>query len=74
MTVSRQSEATDLEQMLAVLSENERLVMVLAYGYGMSHSEIHRTTGIATGTVKSHIHRGKAKIRNAFAIEEVGYG
>ena len=61
-----QSAATDLQRMLAVLSEEEQVVMVLCYAEGMSHGEASEITGMPVGTVKSHIHRGKEKIRQRF--------
>lgn len=64
----------DLPRLLAVLSDEERAVMVLNYAYGFSHGEITRVTGLALGTVKSHIRRGRAKIRERFAIVEADRG
>ena len=65
------SELPDLPKLLAILTGPEQAVMLLGYGFGFSHSEITEVTGIALGTVKSHIHRGKAKIREKFRIEEL---
>jgi RNA polymerase sigma-70 factor (ECF subfamily) len=61
--------ATDLQRVLAVLSEEERVAMVLCYAEGMSHAEASAITGWPVGTVKSHIHRGKEKIRQRFFPE-----
>jgi RNA polymerase sigma-70 factor (ECF subfamily) len=61
-----ESAATDLQRMLAVLSEEERVAMVLCYAEGMSHGEASAITGLPVGTIKSHIHRGKEKIRARF--------
>jgi DNA-directed RNA polymerase specialized sigma24 family protein len=36
---------------------------VLAYNDGMSHPEIAALTGFPLGTVKSHISRGAARVR-----------
>jgi RNA polymerase sigma-70 factor (ECF subfamily) len=63
-------ELADLPALLGVLSEPERTTLVLAYGYGLSHGEIGEATGMALGTIKSHIHRGKAKIRERFNPEQ----
>jgi len=63
------AEVPDLPRLLAVLGEEERHVMLLGYGCGFSQSEIGEITGMALGTVKSHMHRGKARIREAFALE-----
>jgi RNA polymerase sigma-70 factor (ECF subfamily) len=63
-------ELADLPTLLGALSEPERTALVLAYGYGLSHAEIGEITGMALGTIKSHIHRGKAKIQERFAQEQ----
>lgn len=65
-----ESVATDLQRMLQVLSEEERVVMVLCYAQGLSHGEASEITGLPVGTIKSHIHRGKEKIRRRFFPEE----
>lgn len=61
-----ESVATDLQRMLRVLTDEERVVMILCYAEGMSHGEASEITGMPLGTVKSHIHRGKDKIRQRF--------
>ena len=53
----------DLDRALAKLSGDERLCVVLAYSEGMSHSEIGEATGLALGTIKSHIRRGSERLR-----------
>ena len=62
--------ATDLPKMLAILSDEERIAMVLNYAHGMSHREVSDITGLPIGTVKSHIQRGKQKIRERFDLED----
>jgi RNA polymerase sigma-70 factor, ECF subfamily len=37
--------------------------VVLAYSEGMSHAEISENTALPLGTVKSHIARGTARLR-----------
>ena len=64
-----QSAATDLQRMLAVLSEEEQVAMVLCYAQGLSHGEASQVTGMPVGTIKSHIHRSKEKIRQRFFPE-----
>jgi RNA polymerase sigma factor (sigma-70 family) len=59
-TVTRQ---LDLDTALAQLPHDVRLCIVLAYNEGMSHGEISQTTSIPLGTVKSHITRGSARLR-----------
>lgn len=58
--VSRQ---LDLDAALAQLPRDVRLCIVLAYSEGMSHAEISQTTLMPLGTVKSHITRGSARLR-----------
>ena len=58
----------DLPRMLAVLSDDERIAMVLCYAHGLSHSEIADVTDMPLGTVKSHIRRSKMKIRQQFGL------
>jgi RNA polymerase sigma-70 factor (ECF subfamily) len=68
-----QAVVADLERMLAILADDERTVMVLCYAHGLSHGEASEVTGIPVGTVKSHISRGKDKIRRRFFPEEPRY-
>jgi RNA polymerase sigma-70 factor (ECF subfamily) len=58
----------DVTKLLTVLSGEERTAMTLCYAHGMSHNEVAEVTGWPLGTVKSHISRGKAKIRQRFGI------
>lgn len=67
-------ETTDLDKFLAVLTEEERAVMVLSYACGLSHREISDAASLPVGTVKSIIFRGKEKIRDSFDIESHQYG
>jgi RNA polymerase sigma factor (sigma-70 family) len=57
------AERLDLDAALATLPPHVRLCVVLAYSEGMSHSEISDATAIPIGTVKSHIARGAARLR-----------
>jgi RNA polymerase sigma-70 factor (ECF subfamily) len=61
-----ESVAADLDRLLAVLGEDERAVMILCYANGLSHGEASEVTGMPIGTIKSHINRGKEKIRQRF--------
>ena len=67
-------EVTDLDRFLAVLSEEERAVMVMSYACGLSHREISEATSMPVGTVKSVIFRGKEKIRTSFDIKDHQHG
>jgi RNA polymerase sigma factor (sigma-70 family) len=61
--VSTVAERMDLDAALATLPPQARLCVVLAYSEGMSHSEISDATAMPIGTVKSHIARGAARLR-----------
>lgn len=67
-------EITDLDKFLAVLTEEERAIMILSYACGLSHREIGMAANLPVGTVKSIIFRGKEKIRDSFDIEDHQYG
>ena len=64
------TERLDLDGALATLPRDARLCVVLAYSEGMSHAEISDSTSIPLGTVKSHIARGAARLREILQ----GYG
>ena len=57
------SEQLDLDAALATLAPDVRLCITLAYAERMSHSEIAEVTQLPLGTVKSHIARGAARLR-----------
>ena len=61
-------QAVDAEILAPVLmkqvNEKERVCLTLAYAAGMSHPEIGEVTGMPLGTVKSHITRGKQKLKD----------
>ena len=67
-------EISDLDKFLAVLTEEERAVMILSYACGLSHREIGDAANLPIGTVKSIIFRGKEKVRVSFGIEDHKYG
>jgi RNA polymerase sigma-70 factor (ECF subfamily) len=67
-------EIGDLDKLLAVLTEEERAVMILSYACGLSHREIGVAVKLPVGTVKSIIFRSKEKIRECFEIEDHHYG
>lgn len=72
--VSQSDEIGDLDKFLAVLTAEERAVMIMSYACGLSHREIGNATNLPVGTVKSIIFRGKEKIRDCFGIEDHKYG
>jgi RNA polymerase sigma-70 factor (ECF subfamily) len=56
-------ERVDLDSALATLPPTVRACITLAYAERMSHREISEATGLPLGTVKSHIARGAARLR-----------
>jgi len=57
------NEQLDLDGALATLRPEVRLCITLAYAERMSHREICEATALPLGTVKSHIARGAARLR-----------
>ena len=57
------NEQLDLDSALATLPQTVRLCITLAYAERMSHREICEATQLPLGTVKSHITRGAARLR-----------
>lgn len=60
----------DLDRVMAVLSPEQRAVLALCYGEGMSNTEAADALGLPLGTVKSHILRGRAKALEALGRKE----
>ena len=67
-------ESADLDRFLAVLSEEERAILLMSYACGLSHREISDATSMPVGSVKSVIFRGKEKIRTSFDIKDHQHG
>jgi RNA polymerase sigma-70 factor (ECF subfamily) len=61
--------ALDLDRVLALLRPAERTCVVLCHAEGMSHAEIAAMTGWPLGTVKSHVTRGSARLRELLGEE-----
>lgn len=57
----------DLARGLERLAPAQRLCVVLSYGEGLSHGEIADATGWPLGTVKSHVARGGARLKQWLA-------
>jgi RNA polymerase sigma-70 factor (ECF subfamily) len=69
------AEQLDLDGALAQLPGPVRMCIVLAYAEHMSHREISELTALPLGTVKSHIARGAARLREllrAYGEQHVG--
>lgn len=60
----------DLDRALAELGEEERACVVMCFAGGLSHSEAADATGLPLGTVKSHVNRGRAKLKAWFERKE----
>src|SRR5215213_7759300 len=55
--------STEVDDMLARLSESERASLVLCEGHGWTHVEAAELLGVPLGTLKSTVARAKAKYR-----------
>ena len=60
----------DLERALATLSDGERAAIAACYYADLTHEEAAQALGIPVGTVKTHVLRGKAKLRARLAGKE----
>lgn len=60
----------DLERALATLSDGERAAIAACYYADLSHEEAAQALGIPVGTVKTHVLRGKAKLKARLAGKE----
>jgi RNA polymerase sigma-70 factor, ECF subfamily len=56
-------EKSAIRAALLQLSQEQRRMLDLAYFHDMSHQEIAERTGVALGTVKSHIRRGQQALQ-----------
>ena len=57
----------DLDRALRTLAEEERTALHLCFQQGLSHSEIANVLQWPLGTVKTHLNRGKEKLRPLLA-------
>ena len=57
----------DMERALATLSEGERAAIVACYYNDLSHEEAAFVLGCPVGTVKTHVLRGKQKLKRVLA-------
>ncbi len=62
----------DIHEALKILKEEERTCIILQMMEGQSIDQIAAITGMAEGTVKSHLSRGKKQL--ATYLKENGYG
>ena len=63
-------EVMDVERALATLPEGARHVVVLQAVYGYSHEEVAEMLGIAVGTCKAQLHRGRRLLRERLGMSE----
>ncbi len=54
----------ELEPALARLSPQQRAAVVLVHGYGISQREVADLLGVAVSTVREHLARGMARLRD----------
>ena len=67
-----QGEDSDADRFLEILGHDERDIMILVYGIGLSHGEASDVSGLPLGTVKSHVRRSVLKIREQFGLKVFG--
>lgn len=58
-----------LEQAIATLPDEQRLALVLCDIEGYAYEEISEITGVAMGTVKSRINRGRTRLRDVLLAQ-----
>ena len=58
-----------LEQALAGLAIDQRAALVLCLGFGYTHDEAAEALGLPLGTVKSHVLRGRERLRGMLGDE-----
>ena len=63
-------ERVDLAEALATLSLRQRAAVVLHHLEGLSVEEVAAELKVTTGTVKTHLHRGRAALRNLLEAED----
>jgi RNA polymerase sigma-70 factor (ECF subfamily) len=64
------SEVMDVERALATLPPGSRHVVVLQTVYGYSHEEVADMLGIAVGTCKAQLHRGRRLLRERMGLPQ----
>lgn len=64
------AEVMDVERALATLPLGSRHVVVLQTVYGYSHEEVAQMLGIAVGTCKAQLHRGRRLLRERMGLSE----
>ena len=67
--VERLDNIMRLDRALAELSDEHRLVVLLHDSEGYKLEEIHEITGAPLGTIKSRLHRARARLREILAAD-----
>lgn len=63
----KRKEEIEFQEVLRMLPEEYRIVMVLYYGEGFNTREIARILDVSENTVKSRLRRGRGKLENVLA-------
>ncbi|OAN47488.1 RNA polymerase subunit sigma-24 [Chloroflexus islandicus] len=69
--VVRQELSAAIQQGLAELPEDQRIVIILSDIQGLAYEEIAQITGVQLGTVKSRLSRARAKLRDILRAGEL---
>ena len=64
-------DVVDVERALASLPDGARHAVVLQGVYGYSHEEVPDMLGVAVGTCKAQVHRGRRMLRQRLGLPEV---
>ncbi len=70
-TALRHELARAIEQGLARLPEDQRIVVILSDVQGLAYEEIAEITGANLGTIKSRLSRGRARLRDILRAGEL---
>lgn len=61
----------DLDRLLAKLEPDIRTMLLLIHAYGYTYAEVGRVVDLPAGTVKSHVSRAKARLRQQLNAERI---
>lgn len=60
----KQEKSRQLERLIGLLPEDERMIILLRYGHELSYVEISEIVNCPLSTVRNKLHRAKKKMRN----------
>ena len=69
--VAEPTQAEDLEELLAPLSDGQREVLEMLKVAGMSLEEVAKATSCSVGSVKQKVHRAYEKLRQTISLVEL---